>query len=155
MTASQTSSISIVKSASPTTLTAAGQTITYTFEVTNTGNTSLSNVNVTDHLTPPCGPPDDRPDLSEPVQPRRVLFGLDHHPRLPNQRATFSGTYTVTQTDFDNGTVVDNATATGTPPSGPPVTGTSNTVTVDESSAPGIAVTKAANPTSVTPPARV
>ncbi len=149
VTASQTSSISIVKSASPTILTAAGQTITYTFEVTNTGNTSLSNVNVTDHPTPPAGPLTTGPTCQSLSNPAGSCSGSTTT-LAPNQRATFSGTYTVTQTDFDNGTVVDNATATGTPPSGPPVTGTSNTVTVDESSAPGIAVTKAASPTSVT-----
>ena len=64
--------------------------------------------------------------------------------------ATFTGTYVVTQTDFDHGSVVDNATAAGTPPIGSPVSGTSNTVTVSVNQTPGIAITKSASPTTVT-----
>ena len=147
--ASQTSSISVVKSASPTILTAAGQTITYTFVVTNTGNTSLGNVNVTDHPTPPAGPLTTGPTCQSLSNPAGSCSGSTTA-LAPNQRATFTGTYVVTLTDFDNGSVVDNATAAGTPPSGPPVTGTSNTVTVDTNQTAGITVTKTASPTSVT-----
>ena len=149
MTASQTSSISIVKSASPTILNSAGQTVTYTFVVTNTGNTSLTNVNVTDHPTAPAGPLTTGPNCQSLSNPAGSCSGSTTA-LAPNQRATFTGTYVVTQTDFDNGVVEDSATAAGTPPSGPPVTGTSNTVTVDENRAPGIAITKTASPTSVT-----
>ena len=45
--------ITIVKTATPTTVTKVGQTITYKFVATNTGGTSLTNVSVTDKFTSP------------------------------------------------------------------------------------------------------
>ena len=42
MTATQTPSLTLVKSADPTTVTGRGQTVTYSFVVTNTGNVTLS-----------------------------------------------------------------------------------------------------------------
>ena len=47
----------ITKAASPTVVTAAGQAVTYKVAVTNTGNVTLTNVDVTDTLTAPAGPP--------------------------------------------------------------------------------------------------
>ncbi len=51
----QTDTLSIAKSATPTTVTAAGQPVTYTFSVTNTGNLTLTSVGVTDVPTAPAG----------------------------------------------------------------------------------------------------
>ncbi len=45
--------ITIVKTATPTTVTKVGQTITYKFVATNTGGTSLTKVSVTDKFTSP------------------------------------------------------------------------------------------------------
>ncbi len=149
VTASSSPALTIVKSASPNILTAAGQTITYTFLVTNTGNVTLSNVNVTDHPTAPATGLTTGPACQSLSNPTATCSG-NSITLTPGQQASFTGTYVVTQTDFDHGSVVDNATAAGTPPVGSPVTATSNTVTVTESRVPGIAISKLASPTTVT-----
>ena len=83
---------------------AAGDTIDYSFSVRNTGNVTLTNVTVTDPL----------------------LTTLTGGPIVlaPGQEdtTTFSGTYVLTQADIDAGMFSNQATATGTPPSGPNVT---------------------------------
>ena len=55
VTATQTAAIAIAKTANPTTVTGAGQHVTYTFKVTNTGNVTLSGVSVSDTPAPPAG----------------------------------------------------------------------------------------------------
>ena len=149
VTATQTPSISIVKSASPTTLTEPDQTITYTFLVTNTGNTDLTAVGVTDHPTTPALGLTTGPTCQSLSNPAGSCSG-NSISLAPKQVATFTGTYNSNQVDFDHGSVVDNATAAGTPPIGSPVSGTSNTVTVSVNQTPGIAITKSASPTTVT-----
>ena len=47
---SATSTLSLVKSGSPNTFTGAGETLSYSYKVTNTGTTTLSNVAVSDNL---------------------------------------------------------------------------------------------------------
>ncbi len=74
-----------------------GDTITYTFVVTNTGNTPLIDVTVTDDL----------PGLSAldgPTQPLRLEPGED---------ATFTATYDLEQTDLNNDAVANTASAQG------------------------------------------
>jgi LPXTG-site transpeptidase (sortase) family protein len=83
----------------------AGDTITYTFTVTNTGNVTLSNVTVTDTVggvTISGGP-------IASLAPGAV------------DNTTFTGSYTLTQADVNSGSFTNTATATGTPPSGPAV----------------------------------
>ncbi len=91
----------------------AGDTIEFTFEVTNTGNTTLDPVVVEDPLvgevTCPTGPlaPGDSVDC-DPV------------------------TYEVTQDDVDAGAFANTATAIGTPPTGPAATDDDSTSTTLE-----------------------
>ena len=124
----QTESLLIVKQANPTTATAAGQNIAYTFSVANTGNVTLTDVGVTDDPVSPAGGV--TPTCQVLSNPTGTCSGATTT-LIPGQIATFSGTYTVTQADMDKGSIVDSATATGTPPSGRDVTATSDIVTVD------------------------
>ncbi len=82
----------------------AGDTITYTFAVQNTGNVPLTNVTVTD--------------------PKVTVSGgsLATLAAGATDSTTFTGTYILTQTDIDAGSFTNTATATGTPPTGPNVT---------------------------------
>jgi uncharacterized repeat protein (TIGR01451 family) len=83
----------------------AGDVITYTFTVTNTGNVPVTGVSIADPL----------PGLSA-ISPATV-------PTLaPTDEVEFTATYTVSQDDVDEGgQIVNAATANGTDPDGDPV----------------------------------
>ncbi len=100
-----------------------GDVITYTFAVENTGNVTLDPITVTDPL----------PGLSVITCPATTL--------APGDDTDCTATYTVTQTDVDAGSVINTATATGTPPSGPDVSDT-DPATVDLTPDPAITLTK-------------
>ena len=101
-----------------------GDVIAYTFEVTNTGSTTLSNVTVTDPL----------PGLN--LTPVAV-------PTLAPAASVIAATatYAITQADIDAGAVTNTATATGTDPIDGPVTGT-DTVATPLDQIPGIDLVK-------------
>ncbi|MGY4719286.1 DUF7507 domain-containing protein [Naumannella huperziae] len=82
----------------------AGDTIAYSFTVTNTGTVRLTGVTLTDPLVP----------------------GMDCPARdlRPGESFDCTATYTLTPADADAGQVVNTATATGTDPAGTPVSGT-------------------------------
>jgi uncharacterized repeat protein (TIGR01451 family) len=75
---------------------AAGDTIEYSFLVTNTGNVTLSDIVIDDPLVGPVS---------------CLLTTL-----APGDSMTCTATYTLTQADVDAGEVVNTATVTGTPP---------------------------------------
>jgi uncharacterized repeat protein (TIGR01451 family) len=108
----RTSSLSIVKSATPALSTppAAGDVIDYEFVVTNTGNVTLTDVVLDDPL----------PDLvlTETTIPE-LLPGADN-------AVTLTGTYSVKQSDIQAGEVRNQASASGTFTD--PVTSTPQTV---------------------------
>ena len=147
VTVAQSPSLSIVKSIGPTSITAAGQSVNYTFTVTNSGNLTLTDVGVTDVPTAPAGGV--IPTCESLSSPAGTCSGATTT-LVPGQIATFTGVYTVTQADIDHGSIVDFATTEGTTPSGGTVDATSNTVTVTETQSPSLAVSKSANPTTVT-----
>ncbi|WP_150546819.1 DUF7507 domain-containing protein, partial [Mesonia oceanica] len=72
-----------------------GETIDYTFTVENTGNATLTNITVSDTLVTVTGGP-----IS--LAPGAV------------DNSSFTASYTLTQSDVDNGKVTNQATATGT-----------------------------------------
>ena len=112
----------LVSSQSANPISAVGQTITYDFVVDNTGTTSLSSVSVTDSR---C---------------TTTLLSGDTNADgklQPNELWTYRCTYSVTQADLDAGSIVNTATAKGTPSgSATPITSTPDTVTV-VTAAPG------------------
>ncbi|MEP0262436.1 Ig-like domain-containing protein [Dokdonia sp.] len=79
-----------------------GETITYTFIVTNTGNVTITNITLDDPL------------------PGLVLSGGPIAELLPGEvdDTTFTGIYTITEEDLINGEVVNQAIATGQDPDG-------------------------------------
>ena len=121
----------MVKSSSPSTFNRAGQMITYSFLVTNTGNVTLSGVLVNDT---------DLPGLSAiACRPGTLAPAADE---------TCTATYSTTQADVDAGSVPNTATAQGTPPgSTTPVVSDPSTATLSASQAAGISVVKSASPT--------
>jgi uncharacterized repeat protein (TIGR01451 family) len=92
----KTPSIGIVKSASVTSFSAAGTLVTYYYEVTNTGSTTLSTVGVTDPMV----------NLSPVVCPDPTLAA--------GASEQCSATYTTSASDVTNGSIHNTGTASGT-----------------------------------------
>ena len=147
VTVTQSPSLTIGKAANPTTVIAAGDNVSYTFSVTNTGNLTLTAVGVTDVPTAPAGGV--TATCESLTNPSAGCSGTTTT-LLPNQTAIFTGTYSVTQTDINHGSIVDHATTQGTTPSSGTVNATSNIVTVTVTQSPSLTIAKAANPTTVT-----
>jgi uncharacterized repeat protein (TIGR01451 family) len=108
-----------------------GDTITYTFTVTNTGNVDLASVAVTDIKAGAVScPPVPAPGLA----PGGMLT------------CTATTPYTVTSDDVTDGKVTDTATATGTDDSGltSPPNGPSTAVVPTEPAVPGVSIVKIA-----------
>ena len=108
-----------------------GETIHYTYTVTNTGNVTLHHVTLTD----------DR--LGTITCPATRL--------APGASTTCRATHVTTTADLDAGHITNTATATGHPPTGPPVTGTDR-ATVRAIRNPGIQLEKTAFPTQYAEP---
>lgn len=107
----------------------AGDVITYTFEVTNTGNVTMSGVRVDDALA----------GIS-PTSPLQVAT------LAPGDDATFTAIYTVGQDDVDAGEPVHNsAVARGTGPAGATTTSDPDTTDTDVAQArTGLSIDKVA-----------
>jgi uncharacterized repeat protein (TIGR01451 family) len=119
--------ITLVKTAVPQDYSSVGETITYTFAVTNTGNVTLSNVNIDDPLTGSV-------DLA--VTPSTLA---------PGESGTATATYNTTQDDLNAGEILNTATATGSDPGGNPVQDTDDETVVGQQN-PAIMLLKSADP---------
>ena len=144
----QSPALSIVKSAAPASVSAVGDTVTYTFAVTNTGNVDLTGVSVDDTQQPPAGSLASGPTCQSLSSPSGSCSGSSTS-LAPGQSATFTATYIVTQADLDNGSINDSAIASGSPPSGPPIDSPPSTATVPATQSPALTITKSASPASV------
>jgi uncharacterized repeat protein (TIGR01451 family) len=129
--------ISLAKSASPATISAAGDTVTYSFAVTNTGAVTLADVQVAETAFSGSG------TAPSPVCPSGSL--------APGDVVTCTATYVATQADIDAGTITNTATATATPPAGidAPVSAPSS-ASVEATPAPSLSVTKSADTAAIT-----
>lgn len=98
-------SLSLDKSHDVAAVTTAGDPVTYTFTVTNTGNIEVTDVAVEDPLLG-----------SAPITCQATTLAV-------GASTTCTGRYTATQADLDRGRISNNATVTGTDPvGGDPVT---------------------------------
>ena len=99
--------------------------ITYTITVENTGKVTLSDVAVTDDLKVNYK----EGETETTVEPGNVITTIET--LLPGETATVEVKYTVTQDDVDKKDVIRNVgTATGTTPSGDPVSDNDDDTTV-------------------------
>ncbi len=129
--AAQTVSLTIVKSTTTTSVNTLGATIPYVFRVTNTGNVTMTAVSVSDA--------------------NATGINCPTGPLAPGTSKDCTGTHTVTQADLDAGAIVNSASTTGTPPSGPPITPVgSNIVTVPVTQSATLTITKASTTANFT-----
>lgn len=126
--------LTVEKSASPETLANAGESVTYSFLVTNTGNVTLSGVSIAEGDFTGTG------ELSDVVCPPAAAS------LAPEAQVTCTATYAVTQADVDAGSVTNSATATGIPPTGEPPVSPPSETEITFPPAPGITVEKSASP---------
>jgi hypothetical protein len=117
--------IQVGKSSSPATFGAAGETISYSYAVTNTGNVTLHRIALTDDRLGAITCPD--PTLA------------------PSESMTCTAAYVTRQADVDKGDIENAAIVTGHPPTGPPVTG-DDTEAIPAVHQPQIDLVKAAFP---------
>ena len=117
-------SISLDKQAGTPTGNTAGDTVDYSFVVTNTGNVTLTGITVDDPL------------VGAVDCPVTTL--------APTESTTCTATYTLTQADVDAGVVDNTATVTGTDPNDTEVEAT-DTDSVSITAAPAITLDKQAS----------
>jgi fimbrial isopeptide formation D2 family protein/uncharacterized repeat protein (TIGR01451 family) len=128
---SRTASLSLVKTASPTTVDAVGDSIAYSFAVTNSGTVTITDVQI------------DETDFSGGGNPPVVVCPAEAASLAPGDDLVCTATYQATQADLDAGSIENTAVATGTAPAGmdDPASAES-TATVTVAAAPAVALVK-------------
>ncbi|WP_445402506.1 DUF7507 domain-containing protein [Streptomyces sp. LE64] len=122
--------LTVEKTADPATVSTVGERVTYSFELTNTGNVELTEPGVTE--TDFSGA--SSPTVECPAGPLAVGGTL-----------TCTAVYTVTQADLDAGSIENTATAHGTPPGATdPTVSEPDTATVGVDAEPSLTVVKSA-----------
>lgn len=134
VSAVQSPALGLVKSVLPSTVDTAGDTVAYSFEVTNTGNVTLDAVGVTESAFSGTG--------TTPVAtcPGGSL--------APDDVVTCTAAYTITQSDMDAGSV-DNTAVARAEFDGAGVLSPSSAAAVDVLQDPSLALVKSALPTTL------
>ena len=143
VTITQIPSLAVLKTASVSSVDAAGDTFTYTFAVTNNGKVTESSIGISDTQTSPSV----AANLGPITCPDSSL--------APGASENCTATYTVSQADMDNGTINDTAEATGKAPDGSTTTSPRSMATVAATQAGAISITKSASVGSVSAPGPV
>ncbi|MGH3381794.1 MAG: DUF7507 domain-containing protein [Actinoallomurus sp.] len=120
--------LTLLKTATPAYVTTAGQTVTYTYLITNTGNTVLTGIGATDITFSGTGR---RPVITCPVTTL-----------APQQSTTCTGTYRVTRAEIAAGSIVNTAFASGIAPNGRRITSDPSTATVEATAGPVVRVVR-------------
>ena len=131
-----TTGITLQKTVTETALSHAGETLNYSFLVTNTGSVPLAPVTIAETAFSGTGTP---PVASCPAGASSLA---------PGASVTCTATYTVTQADINAGNVNNTATATGISPAGQSITSAPSSTTVSAGQYPAITVVKSATPSS-------
>ena len=126
----QSPQITLTVTPSTTLATTVGTVVNYTYTLQNSGNVTLySPFSITDN-----------------VVTNATCAGATS-PLAPGASTTCTGSYTITQADIDAGSVIDQATASGSMPNGFTVTSATATSTVITYTSPRLTLQKTANPT--------
>jgi len=134
--------ISLIKSADPQTYSEAGEKITYTFTVENTGEVKLTDITITEDTFSGSGElPDPEFDRSSQDSAEGTL--------VAGESATYIAVYSVTQADVDTSFIENAATVTGYDPNKNPVTD-SDDERVTARQTPAIRLVKSASPKTYT-----
>ncbi|PWD51682.1 hypothetical protein C8046_14535 [Serinibacter arcticus] len=129
-------SVSSAVSVDPTVVEAAGTTVTFAVDITNTGNVTLTDVAPSDVVVTGTGTP---LALSCPAAAESVA---------PTESVTCEATYTITQADVDAGSVTATVVSRGTAPSGTSVLSPASSATVTSPPAAALAIGATATPTA-------
>ncbi|CAM3733027.1 DUF11 domain-containing protein [Occultella aeris] len=127
-------SLTVTKTASPVGA-AAGNAVTYSFLVTNTGNVTVDEIAIVDEDFSGTG------ELSAISCPATTL--------APDASTTCTATYTLTQADVDSGALHNGATVFGNTPTDGEVDSPPSEVEVELPPNPSLSVVKTATPASV------
>lgn len=127
-------SLELTKTVDPLLATAAGQTVTYSFRLTNTGNVTLLDVAPVEESFSGSGA------LGPVVCPGAAASVL------PGASVTCTASYEITQSDVDAGTITNEASATATDPSDDVVTAAVDDAVLTIAGAPAIELTKSVTP---------
>lgn len=133
VTATRTPAMTLTKTPSVTTFSRVGQVVTYTLIATNTGNVTLTNVTIDDHMT----------RLTNRACPQPATLA-------PGETLRCTGELTVTQADIDGGAIPNTATAAASPAGGGAGLTASADAVIAPATTPAISLSKSPSRTTVT-----
>ncbi|WP_164743549.1 DUF7507 domain-containing protein [Microbacterium sulfonylureivorans] len=131
-------SLSIVKTAGPGGFTRAGEVVSYSFVVVNTGNVTLTDIAV-EELT-----------FTGTGGPLTIACPAGSASLAPGDDVTCTADYSLTQSDIDSGSIANSAMATAAPPVGPRTSAMPSPVQIAFVAAPALAIDKTSSRATVT-----